>query len=296
MANNFLRGVLGFKGERGYSAYEIAKQKGFIGTEQDWLATLGTASYFDRCSDIYTTTTTGEKEFDVPDCYTSNSFIDVYVEGKRLNSDEYTVNTSTRKITLISPLDVVGTKVEVVTLTMATNSLPIGETIDANSTNETAPGTKAVYDYVENKLATEVPETIIDDDTTSAEKTYSSNKINDITNDFYDNLTNGLAEKLNKSNIQILAGSISNIGAGSTATKDIEYPTGFNKNNTLIISKMSSNNNVYYDVTNFDPTANGYPGIKTIALTDDVIRVWMENTNSSEAKIGYYKITLLKID
>ena len=31
-----LRGNLGFKGDRGYSAYEIALKNGFIGTEQDW--------------------------------------------------------------------------------------------------------------------------------------------------------------------------------------------------------------------------------------------------------------------
>ena len=40
MANNYLRGVLGFKGERGFSAYEIAVQNGFIGSEKQWLATL----------------------------------------------------------------------------------------------------------------------------------------------------------------------------------------------------------------------------------------------------------------
>lgn len=36
-----LKGNLGFKGERGYSAYEIAVQNGFEGSEQDWLDTIG---------------------------------------------------------------------------------------------------------------------------------------------------------------------------------------------------------------------------------------------------------------
>jgi microcystin-dependent protein len=37
-----LKGTLGYKGERGYSAYETAVQNGFEGTIQEWLDTLGT--------------------------------------------------------------------------------------------------------------------------------------------------------------------------------------------------------------------------------------------------------------
>lgn len=37
-----LKGSLGYKGERGCSAYEIALQNGFSGTEEEWLETLGT--------------------------------------------------------------------------------------------------------------------------------------------------------------------------------------------------------------------------------------------------------------
>lgn len=37
-SNNKAIGTLGFKGERGYSAYEIAVQHGYIGTEDEWLA------------------------------------------------------------------------------------------------------------------------------------------------------------------------------------------------------------------------------------------------------------------
>jgi microcystin-dependent protein len=40
MADYYLRGKLIPKGERGYSAYEIAVQQGFIGTEQEWLDSL----------------------------------------------------------------------------------------------------------------------------------------------------------------------------------------------------------------------------------------------------------------
>ena len=40
-----LKGSLGYKGERGYSAYEIAVQNGFLGTEEEWLETLGTLDH-----------------------------------------------------------------------------------------------------------------------------------------------------------------------------------------------------------------------------------------------------------
>jgi hypothetical protein len=40
MSDYYLRGKLIPKGERGYSAYEIAVQHGFIGTEQEWLDSL----------------------------------------------------------------------------------------------------------------------------------------------------------------------------------------------------------------------------------------------------------------
>lgn len=40
MSDYYLRGKLIPKGERGYSAYEIAVQNGFIGTEEEWLASL----------------------------------------------------------------------------------------------------------------------------------------------------------------------------------------------------------------------------------------------------------------
>lgn len=36
-----LEGELGYKGERGYSAYEIAVQNGYQGTEQEWIAHFG---------------------------------------------------------------------------------------------------------------------------------------------------------------------------------------------------------------------------------------------------------------
>lgn len=132
----YLRGVLGFKGERGYSAYEIAVQNGFIGTEQDWLAQLGTSAHFMKDSVVYTATE-GQTSFALPESYTSNSQVDVYVEGQRLNANEYTVDTSSLTVNLVNALDE-GATVEVVILRMTTVMLPIGETVSEHSTNEVA--------------------------------------------------------------------------------------------------------------------------------------------------------------
>ena len=290
-----LRGVLGFKGEPGDSAYQVAVNNGFIGTEQDFLATLGTSSHFNEESIIHKSTA-GQTSFTLPGSYTSNSFIDVYVNGLRLNSNEYTIDTSTNKINLVGVTLTANQTVEIVVLTMSTNSLPIAETIDKNSTNETATGTKAVYDYVQNeanKLNTKI-------DTFEGEITILDNKItNNVNtiNDSIEQLSNNIdAEKLNKSNIVTLTGSVQSIAAGETKTASIGYPAGFTKANTLIISKMVSSGNNYYDVTDATMTTNGYPTITLMSLTDTAINIGMKNTNNTTAFTGHYKITIMRID
>lgn len=286
---NALRGALVYKGERGDSAYETAVLNGFIGTEQDWLATLGTASHFKEESVIHTSTA-GQTSFSLPNSYTSNSFIDVYVNGLRLNSNEFTIDTSNKKINLVGMTLTAGQAVEIVILTMSTNSLPIGETINSTSTNETAPGTKAVYDLV-NPIATSL-------NTTNANVVALTNKVNTLessTNAKINTINSTMATKLDTANIKTLTGSIASIGAGASKTVDIAYPSGFTKDNTIIISKMSSNNNVYYDNLSLEDTASGYPTISMVALTDSTIRVWMKNNNASEARIGYYKIAVMKV-
>lgn len=293
---NALRGALVYKGERGDSAYETAVLNGFIGTEQDWLATLGTASHFKEESVIHTSTA-GQTSFDLPNSYTSNSFIDVYVNGLRLHSNEYSIDVSNRKINLIGITLTAEQTVEIVVLTMSTNSLPIGETITSTSTNETAPGTKAVYDLV-NPIATSLNNTKTSLNTTNANVVALTNKVNTLessTNTKISTINTTMATKLDTANIKTLTGSISGIGAGASKTVDIAYPSGFTKDNTIIISKMSSSNSVYYDNLSLEDTASGYPTISTVALTDSTIRVWMKNNNASEARIGYYKIAIMKV-
>lgn len=242
--NTTLKGALGFKGEKGDSAYRVAVNNGFIGTERDWLATLGTTNYVGEEKATYSASA-GQKEFGLPTKYTSNGVVEVFVEGEKLNASLYTINTSNRTVVLANAIAVNGTTVEIVLLTMASYELPIVETINESSTNETTPGTKAVYDFVTNRVVT-------------------------------------------------IAGSVSGIGIGETKIIDEPYPTGFTVHNTLIIGKMVSSNNAYYDAVDLTDTTNGFPKITMIALTETGIRIWLKNTSTSEARIGHYKITLLK--
>ena len=136
MSEQYLRGQLGWKGERGYSAYEIACQNGFIGTEKDWLAQLGTSAHFMKDSVVHIATG-GQTGFALPEGYTSNSQVDVHIEGFKLPYNKYVVNTETLMVELMEGLDE-GTEVEVVVLRMTTVMLPIGETVSEHSTNEVA--------------------------------------------------------------------------------------------------------------------------------------------------------------
>lgn len=154
-SNTSLKGTLGWKGERGFSAYEIAVQHGFIGTEQDWLATLGTSSYFSKDVIVHTSTA-GQTEFALPDEYTSSSIVDVYVNGFKLTTNEYTLDAENEEVVLEDELEA-GAYVEIIAWTMSTNNLPIVTTINSSSTNLTVPGTKAVYDYI-NSIETRLAE------------------------------------------------------------------------------------------------------------------------------------------
>lgn len=245
----------GFKGEKGDSAYHIAVKNGFVGTEKDWLSTLGTTNYVGETKATFIATA-GQKEFGLPTSYTSESIVEVYIEGEKLNANEYTIDSSERILTLTYGIAVDGTTIEVVLLAMASYELPIVETISSSSTNDTTPGTKAVYDFVNSSVS----------------------------------------GKLNKSNIAIITGSESAIQPGSTLMKDVAYPSGFNKSNSIIIGKMTSSNNVYYDSVDIVDTTNGFPKLVTVALMDSGIRIWLKNTSTSEAKAGHYKIILLKVE
>lgn len=97
--SDFLRGQLVFKGERGFSAYEVAVQNGFVGSEKDWLTQLGTSVLFSEDSAVHTATA-GQTSFDLPEAYVSGSVVNMYVDGSKLNTNQYTVDESTGKINL----------------------------------------------------------------------------------------------------------------------------------------------------------------------------------------------------
>ena len=120
---------------------KLAVQNGFIGTEQDWLAQLGTSINFNQTKTMYTTESE-ESSHALPDSFTSNSFLDIYVNGKHLAPDKYSISDG---IINYSPSLSASSTVELVVTTSSTNELPIVTTISENSTDETVPSAKAVY-------------------------------------------------------------------------------------------------------------------------------------------------------
>lgn len=111
MSENYLRGQLVFKGERGFSAYEVAVQNGFVGSEKDWLTQLGTSVLFSEDSAVHTATA-GQTSFDLPEAYVSGSVVNMYVDGSKLNTNQYTIDTD--KINLVGVTLNGGETVEIV--------------------------------------------------------------------------------------------------------------------------------------------------------------------------------------
>lgn len=257
-----LKGKLGYKGERGFSAYEIAVQNGFEGSEQDWLATLGTSSHFQQNKITYTTESINENEFNLPSTYTNNSFVDVYIEGERLNSSEYIVNENDSKIVLTKALEVIGTKVEIVMITMSTNNLPIVTEINSSADNTTVPGTKAIYDFVKE----EIDSTLVD--------------------------------YVLKGDFAIIKGTRPH----EYLTYEVPYPEGFSLTNCVPISYVESVPDPYgiiqedrYSLNSLEMAqGQSTPGLGSLLLTSSGIAI----SNSTHAIDGVdykYKIVLMKV-
>ena len=109
------------------------------------------------------------------------------------------------------------------------------------------------------------------------------------------NTNKALETKVNASDIKILTGQTTGINSGETKLANIPYPSGFTQSNTIILSKMVSSNNNYYDTVSTEETQNGFVNISMISLTDEYIRVWFKNIDADEALIGHYKITIMKV-
>lgn len=257
MNSNVLKGYLGFKGERGYSAYEIAVQNGFTGTEQDWLATLGTSSHFTQSETIYYSETEGQKEFDLPEDYVGTySFVDVYIEGRRRDSDQYEIDLERRKIVLYIGLDVIGTKVDVVVLTMSTNDLPIVTTISENSTEDTVPSAGCLYrelDVVRSDIRSNFQEV-----------------------------------EGSVSGIPVGGSSNKNFEYPDGFTRD---------NCRIVSVMSEYGENWYYNIDTESTTFGvlGIPIVTNVVFGETNIQVFMKNTSTEAVMTGHFRLVLMKI-
>lgn len=156
-------------------------------------------------------------------------------------------------------------------------------------------GAKAVYDFVKAESAT--LNTAINSQKTSLNNT-NTNVVNLTTkvNTLESNTNKNLATKVDNDRIKVITGETTGINSGETKLANIPYPAGFTQANTVILGKMVSSANNYYDTPSTELTQNGFVNITMIALTDEYIRVWFKNIDADEALIGHYKITLLRID
>lgn len=129
--SEILKGKLGWKGERGYSAYEIAVQNGYEGTEQDWLATLGTSSHFTESYKSYTISDTTKKNYALPSEFVTGTFVSVYLNGLRLTQSQYSIDETDSEVDLDAGVSLsVSDVLEIVESFLSTNNLPIVDTID----------------------------------------------------------------------------------------------------------------------------------------------------------------------
>lgn len=149
-------------------------------------------------------------------------------------------------------------------------------------------GAKAVYDFVKAESAT-LNKSISN---TTSSVTTLTNKVNTLES----NTNKNLATKVDNDRIKVLTGETTGINSGETKLANIPYPAGFTQANTVILGKMVSSANNYYDTPSTELTQNGFVNITMIALTDEYIRVWFKNIDADEALIGHYKITLLRVD
>lgn len=74
---------------RGFSAYEVAVKNGFEGSEEEWLRSLSGDGGYKKTVKYYITTRESEKNFSLPYSYTEQCMLDVFVNGFKLNGDEY---------------------------------------------------------------------------------------------------------------------------------------------------------------------------------------------------------------
>lgn len=137
---------------KGKSAYESAVENGFQGTEAEWLRSLKGSGGFSRNVSYYTTTTTNENTFELSYEYNENSLLDVYINGFKLNDNEYSVVQNGEKYNLVltKALDVIGTVVEVDIIEVNKADITVDTEVIENSKNAVSGG--AVKTYIDTQL------------------------------------------------------------------------------------------------------------------------------------------------
>lgn len=154
-------------------------------------------------------------------------------------------------------------------------------------------GAKAVYSYVQAEK-TSILNTV-DSGIATAKNEISEEIDNDVAA-LKSDTTTKLEAKMDNDRIKVLTGETTGIESGQTKEANIPYPSGFTQANTVILGKMISSANNYYDTSSTVETQNGFVNITMIALTEEYITVWFKNIDADEALIGHYKITLLRVD
>ena len=156
-------------------------------------------------------------------------------------------------------------------------------------------GAKAVYDFVKAESATlnqSINNTKTSLNNTNTNVVTLTNKVNTLES----NTNKNLATKVDNDRIKVLTGETLGINPGESKVANIPYPAGFTQSNTIILGKMVSSANNYYDSPSTELTQNGFVNISMISLTADYVKVWFKNIDADEALIGHYKITLLRVD
>lgn len=165
MKENIIKGYLGFKGEQGLSAYEVAVLHGETRTETEWVNSLGTASSYEQYNKNYTGDGTST-DFLLPSEYESEHFfVDVYVDGLHKMPDKNESGVLVTKDYEIIQVDdkykirfhtapTNNAVIDVIATQVTATDLPISDRLDSESTNDFASGSKAVYDKITSVQAT----------------------------------------------------------------------------------------------------------------------------------------------
>lgn len=100
----------------------IKSMENFEAMKDELIASVKKISFLKEYKVTYTTTTNSEHIFKLPSEYTETSMVWVYVNGMKLNVNEYTIDTTNLLVILTNVLDVIGTVVEIVAYRLTTAS------------------------------------------------------------------------------------------------------------------------------------------------------------------------------